>query len=988
MDIAACIIFCILIYYNQYTMTIKRMFKFTLPALLFAAGVTAYAAGEGPILLKDGTTAVTWQQFATALNNPSSLGGDIPEALVTALNEANAAYQAAVDAIPGLESTATGTQSAYETALTDYNDAVENQNAWTAQLTTLQSQRSKLQEQRNTKQNTDLPALNKQLTDKQAQLPSLLAPLKTTLQQNLATQQKALNQQDVKIAQKEVEIENLQSGSATGETKTAQWLTDTKTACQEFTDNDFKKSATTGTIYFKYDYTPETADDDSYGILTISFLPQTVTSGNTDPAKGWVKADGKTFYAFVVTNWATNEIHEVRVYFGNTTPMFGKTGYLNVNYYTSSKIAAQSFMTTVNTAVQAINETPYQEADEDANEAKLKAAQAELATLEEGRETIQNQINSINEQIADIDNIKSLADLVKLVPDAENNDDYSDLVQLLKDIANLQGQISTLNGEIANLNTSISNLTNQIDPIEADLAELTTKDENGQTEIDRLKATRDSKKTANDTAQSALTAGNEAVTTTKAALDKAQADYDDAVEKASAGALANYKTITLTGDVTVDATINDNFAGGVINGNGHVLSLGDGVSSVFNQFSGIMTNVAVNGKFSNANISAAFNSVANWNGANTGVYYDVNGARIGSIATIGELGYLAREDFGVDFAKSQLVDLTDNSKVYDITIYEPKNGATGAQNYYNFVSGEFVNASLTTPTLNIPVNTFIKSASTDVDLDNVIFPGNKCKRAVVSDRQTFFCPYNITAEEVVYERSFVKGMNSVCLPFEMTYDVSANIEALCKYDREDGKFWFTRVEETIPANTPMLLVATEAFTLKGLTDVTINGTPTDQVVSGGNDTKNSKSVGIFKKVGPGEIEGSSQAQKVYGLATDGTFHPALESAVFPALRMVIFSGLTQVNPAPRRIGIHDENGIEITGWTTGIEDVETDASSLNIVGGQGQIIITSDADYGTVPVYAIDGKLVGQAEVVAGETVTVDVQKGIYIVLGKKVLVK
>ena len=91
--------------------------------------------------------------------------------------------------------------------------------------------------------------------------------------------------------------------------------------------------------------------------------------------------------------------------------------------------------------------------------------------------------------------------------------------------------------------------------------------------------------------------------------------------------------------------------------------------------------------------------------------------------------------------------------------------------------------------------------------------------------------------------------------------------------------------------------------------------------------------------------------------------------------------------APRGIGIVDEKGVEITGDLSGIGSVNADASSLTIAGGQGEIIITSDADYGKVEIYAVDGKLAAVANVIVGTT-TVDVQKGLYIVMGKKVLVK
>ena len=88
------------------------------------------------------------------------------------------------------------------------------------------------------------------------------------------------------------------------------------------------------------------------------------------------------------------------------------------------------------------------------------------------------------------------------------------------------------------------------------------------------------------------------------------------------------------------------------------------------------------------------------------------------------------------------------------------------------------------------------------------------------------------------------------------------------------------------------------------------------------------------------------------------------------------------------LAILDEKGIEITDdIITGVKNVAEETSSLNIAGGQGEIVITSDADYGKVEVYTMAGGVAAVADVMAGTT-SVSLQKGIYIVMGKKVMVK
>ena len=104
--------------------------------------------------------------------------------------------------------------------------------------------------------------------------------------------------------------------------------------------------------------------------------------------------------------------------------------------------------------------------------------------------------------------------------------------------------------------------------------------------------------------------------------------------------------------------------------------------------------------------------------------------------------------------------------------------------------------------------------------------------------------------------------------------------------------------------------------------------------------------------------------------------------------MVLFSPASQTN-APRRIGIRNEFGEDITEEVeSGIYDVKASAAkSVNVAGGQGELIITAEADHGQVGVYSVDGKMITMVNVVEGTT-TVNVKGGIYIVLGQKVLVK
>ena len=491
--------------------------------------------------------------------------------------------------------------------------------------------------------------------------------------------------------------------------------------------------------------------------------------------------------------------------------------------------------------------------------------------------------------------------------------------------------------------------------------------------------------------QEALDTANETVETTKAAYDKAVEDYDAAVAAAASDALKNYQDVTLTGNIDADTPITASDYKGTIDGNNFVINVASG--NLFRKFSGQLSNAAVNGTFAGSYVGATFDNVA----VNTGAafrYYDGGGNQYsGTIESLGQLGFLARESFGVDFAAEKLAKKSAATIVYDITVYEPDNKTT---QYYVTKNGTTLTGE-TGSDVEIPVNMFAKSATSDLkDINNVYYVkggSNVCDNALIVDKVDFYCPENITATNLTYERSFNDGINTVCLPF--TLSKTGNISALCTYDRETKeKFWFTYVSGSVSANKPALLVANGGFENLNLSGVAIAKTDNQVVGPEGTDKDNSRSYGTLKAVNSGEFLGEFMSSTIFGLH-DGKFEQAITGASFPAFRMVISSiNAPAEKSAPRRIAIADEYGVDITDMiidddyeVNGVEDIVSDASEFGISGGQGEIVITSDVDYGKVVVYTVDGKAVAAANVVAGTT-AVNVEKGLYIVMGKKVMVK
>lgn len=77
--------------------------------------------------------------------------------------------------------------------------------------------------------------------------------------------------------------------------------------------------------------------------------------------------------------------------------------------------------------------------------------------------------------------------------------------------------------------------------------------------------------------------------------------------------------------------------------------------------------------------------------------------------------------------------------------------------------------------------------------------------------------------------------------------------------------------------------------------------------------------------------------------------------------------------------------VYVAGSPLGISSITT--SGTSVYGGNGEILISSDKAQ-TMSVYSLSGQMVKQANVKAGENIAVPVPAGLYIVNGKKVIVK
>ena len=563
-------------------------------------------------------------------------------------------------------------------------------------------------------------------------------------------------------------------------------------------------------------------------------------------------------------------------------------------------------------------------------------------------------------------------------------------------------QLSSANSEKTRAQTNYNNKKKEVDALQAQIAGYTEVPDGATvSEQSRLKNLIDEKSQAYE----------------KAKLDEGVAAkiYIEALENLNNESQDNpYLNVELTADVVADVPLGK--YSGNIRGNGHSITAGQGVDKIFPDFSGTLTDAAVNGNLTG--FEAKVHNVAFWDGINNGAYYDELGTKT-TYHDFGELAYGVRKNFAADFENATLIGLDDSTKdkkVYDLTLITGPGSEQNHRGYYQLTAdGRLINAK--NEQVTVPANHFIYSATPDVDditVANVYYgteEGYHSNYVVVDLNATdFYCPVDLTAKEIEVKGDITakEGKGTICLPFALRPDYFDSATSVCTFNRDNGSsFRFTRVETEVPANTPVLLFCP---TEQSKIDITIPGavhiqkTPAGQIVSCGYDqTGNSQSYGTYKAVTAGEIgQLESDDCVVYALKngvftgalqgdfSDGSSHDFVNGydnvAKFKPFRMAIASKKHYGNSptmAPRRIIITDEEGDVLSG----AEYILATDGGLDVIGEEGRIRITSESDFGLVEIYDLTGRTAATADVKAGET-TVSLTKGIYLVVGTKVIVK
>ncbi len=1001
-------------------MITKRTLKLALSGLLLTGGVLAYADGE--VTLTNGGKVVSWSDFVTAINTPSSVTGTLPEGADAALKAANASVDSASNVV-------TEKQALVAEGSKLYTDSVSAAEA----VSKLEGDLSAKEESKKTAQADStaaeadkqkyldgiVAAKKKAYDDAEAQLASWntqMTELNNTLTQ-LTGESTALtgeiDDENQNLADLNKQYAALKTTTTTETTTTyAPWLEPLYEAAEAYKSKMDAYLTTfddqTATIYYRITSKKQTTPPFlTSNTLTIAFEKPAVYETESD----WKTATTVSEFVMALytkksdTEYTPTSFTVTNIYLGaNLTDLNGKAVNSTLSFtYTAGENGPTTCITNAVAALNTLRQTSgyyknqtettttYDDPEAEASLSKQITEKEEyISGLRSQRQTVNGNITSTRTSMT---NLQTQIDGYTKVPAGSTEGTLSQQATLKKawdDAAAGDFDAADLNTpDYKDILDKIEGYTETISGLDKDIASLNTEIE-----------------TANDTAEEAnkaIAAGRQAVTDAEASVasyqEKVAAEQvklKDAQAAADKAEQQKYYDIELNEDVMADVAINQAF-NGTIWGQGHIITV---TTDYFinGTFSGQLNNAAVNGSLAKSTAGSVLDNVAVWkynNGKYSGTYYDESGKSTG-YSSIETFGFDIRDNYGVSFSgNGSIVPVSNDSKVYSLNVYS----TTGsAKQYYAQINsaGDFVTS---TGGIEREPNTFAGSLTDDVrELDNLtnVFYGlnNTCDKVVIEDKVDFFCPVNIEALSVEYNRTFNSGMNTVCLPFDLSAELSSGIEAVCTYDREaDDTFWFTKHNGTIAANTPALILGnTNGFELEFNKPITIQQTEKQVVSSPSNDADDkSECFGNLKRVGVSEFAGQYDAEmgNMYGLS-GGAFHPAGSTATFPAFRMVIKRDPTKSsNIAPRRVRIMDEDGIEITEQLTGIKaPTSEDFTSFNVVGGQGEIIITSDADYGKVAVYSLDGRAVAIADVMAGTTTSVNVQKGIYIVLGQKVLVK
>ena len=312
-----------------------------------------------------------------------------------------------------------------------------------------------------------------------------------------------------------------------------------------------------------------------------------------------------------------------------------------------------------------------------------------------------------------------------------------------------------------------------------------------------------------------------------------------------------------------------------------------------------------------------------------------------------------------------------------------------------------------------------------------------CKNIVITDKQPFYSPYKISvpAENyAAYKRKITNPMNgkatlaTLVLPFSISVRDGVHTNDNCSFtlyqmqtdnglaiDSEEGDngtdFWGKAKFNPIPVsltvpNTPYLVKVENASSDEDVSfEVQQYGSDVDATVNtDGEDGNYMNSDYTFTgEHASGTIGSANHAFTHYGsysgkkLSKDGGWFYFAQGKFYNSKNLSYKYDKVYVYPFRAYFSHESSNGAKLMGgfnvsfdddWTTGISDItaESDNSGLQLMTSHGSLSMRASAQ-AVVTIISASGATLYRTSLNAGETKTVNLSAGIYIVNGKKVII-
>ena len=312
-----------------------------------------------------------------------------------------------------------------------------------------------------------------------------------------------------------------------------------------------------------------------------------------------------------------------------------------------------------------------------------------------------------------------------------------------------------------------------------------------------------------------------------------------------------------------------------------------------------------------------------------------------------------------------------------------------------------------------------------------------CKNIVITDKQPFYSPYKISvpAENyAAYKRKITNPMNgkatlaTLVLPFSISVRDGVHTNDNCSFtlyqmqtdnglaiDSEEGDngtdFWGKAKFNPIPVsltvpNTPYLVKVEKASSDEDVSfEVQQYGSDVDATVNtDGEDGNYMNSDYTFTgEHASGTIGSANHAFTHYGsysgkkLSKDGGWFYFAQGKFYNSKNLSYKYDEVYVYPFRAYFSHESSNEAKLMGgfnvsfdddWTTGISDItaESDNSGLQIMTSHGSLSMRASAQ-AVVTIISASGATLYRTSLNAGETKTVNLSAGIYIVNGKKVII-